>query len=51
MCATTNYTHLVILSVATFGTTVNGVFCGVIPMGGENNWFCIFEAVWGCMMT
>ena len=20
-------------------------------MGGENNWFCIFEAVWGCMMT
>ena len=20
-------------------------------MGGEDNWICIFEAVWGCMMT
>ena len=20
-------------------------------MDGENNWFCIFEADWGCMVT
>ena len=37
--------------ISTFGTTVNGVFYGVIPMGGENNWICIFEADLGCMVT
>ena len=39
------------VGVATFGTTVNGVFYGGKPMGGENNWICIFEADWGCTKT
>ena len=39
------------VGVATFGTTVNGVFYGGKPMGGENNWICIFEADCGCMGT
>jgi hypothetical protein len=34
-----------------FGTTVIGIVDGGKPMGGENNWFCIFEADWGCMVT
>ena len=45
------YCFELILIVSTFGTTVNGVFNGVNPIGGENNWFCIFEADWGCMVT
>ena len=34
-----------------FGTVKITVVGGGKPMGGENNWFCIFEADWGCMMT
>ena len=34
-----------------FGTVKITVVGGGKPMGGENNWFCIFEAVWGCMGT
>jgi hypothetical protein len=37
--------------ISTFGTTVITVVGGGKPMGGENNWFCIFEADWGCMVT
>ena len=34
-----------------FGTVKITVVGGGKPMGGENNWFCIFEADWGCMVT
>jgi hypothetical protein len=34
-----------------FGTVNITVVGGGKPMGGENNWICIFEVIWGCMET